>query len=207
MATRELRAQRRTILGKKVAALRRAGLTPAHLYGPGLDSAPLQLPTRELEAVLRRVGPATFVQLQVDDEPPRRVLVREVQRHPVTDQPLHVDFFAASLSEPMRTTVPLHFVGTAPAVTTHGATLVHSLDAVEIECLPDQLPARLDVDISGLTEPHAVIHVRDLPLPPGITMLSPPEAVVVSVVPAEAEGEAAAEEGAAPAAESPAAEA
>ncbi|MBX5490338.1 MAG: 50S ribosomal protein L25 [Chloroflexi bacterium] len=208
MATRELRAQRREILGKKVAALRRAGLTPANLYGPGVAPTPLQLPTRELDIVLRRVSPSTFVHLTVDGEPPRRVLVREVQRHPVTDQTLHVDFFAASLSEPMRATVPLHFVGEAPAVTTLEGTLVHSLDAIEVECLPDRLPPRLDVDLSNLTELHAVIHVRDLPVPPDVTVLSPPEAVVVTVVPPKVEAEevAAAEEPGAPAAPQPAAE-
>lgn len=203
MATRELRAQRRTILGKHVARLRRAGLTPANLYGPGLASVPLQLPTRELDLALRHIGPTTFVQLVVDEDPPRRVLVREVQRHPVTDQTLHVDFFAASLSEPMRATVPLHFVGEAPALSTFDATLVHSLEAIEVECLPSELPTRLDVDLSGLTELHAVLHVRDVPVPPGVTVLSPPDAVVVSVVPSTVEAEAAAAAEAAPPAAPP----
>ncbi|HZU07885.1 MAG TPA: 50S ribosomal protein L25 [Chloroflexota bacterium] len=193
MAALELRAERRAILGKKVRRLRQQGLLPANLYGPGLASVPLQLPLREAEALLRRVTPTTLLALAVDGEGTRQVLVREVQRHPVTDRLLHIDFYAVPVDEPVRTEVPLHFVGEAPAVAELGGTLVHNLEALEIECLPRDLPSRIDVDLSALRTLHDVLHVRDLALPPGVTVLTPGETPVVTVVPPTVEEEAAVE--------------
>src|SRR5215210_3630021 len=140
MATLELRAQRRAVVGKKVAALRRDGLTPANLYGPGIEPTPLQLPTRDLTYALRRIGPTSLVPLFVEDGPPRRVLIREVQRHPVSDEALHVDFFALSMTHVMRAAVPIHVVGEAPAVTELDGLVMNNLDAIEVKCLPDDLP-------------------------------------------------------------------
>ncbi len=200
MADLALRAERRAVVGKKVRALRRQGLLPANLYGPGVEPTPLQVPTREAELVLRRVTPTTLLGLQVNGEGPRRVLVREVQRHPVTDALVHVEFFAVPMDEAIRAEVPIHLVGEAPAVAERGGTLVRSLDVVEVEALPADLPTRLDVDLSSLVEFHSAIHVRDIPLPRGVTMLTPGESPVVTVVPPRLE---AAEE----APEAPAAEA
>jgi large subunit ribosomal protein L25 len=212
MATVELRAQRRAVLGKKVRFLRREGQIPASLYGPGVASLPLQLPARETELALRRISTSTLVPLHVDGEPVRRVLVREIQRHPTGEQVLHLDLFAVSMNEVMRASVPIHVVGEAPAVNLLDGTLIHSLEAVEVEALPTDLPARLDVDVSGLDTLHSMVHVSDLAAPPGVTILTPADSVIVSVSPprlaAEELPEAAAE--AAPAAaaaeEAPAAE-
>jgi large subunit ribosomal protein L25 len=193
MADLELRAQRRAVVGKKVRFLRRQGLLPASLYGPGLPSVALQLPAREAEAVLRRATATTLLPLHVDTEPARRVLVRGVQRHPVSEQALHVDLFAISMTETTRAEVPIHFVGEAPAVTQFDGTLVRSLESVEVEALPTDLPARLDIDLSTLVDLHSVVHAGDLALPPGVTLLTSPDAVLVNVVPPRIETEAAVE--------------
>ncbi len=214
MANIELRAQRRAVTGKKVRFLRREGLVPASLYGPGVASVPLQLPARETELALRRISSSTLVPLFVDGEPMRRVLVRQVQRHPTSEQVLHFDLFAVAMDTTMRAAVPLHFVGEAPAVTQLDGTLVHSLDTVEVEALPTDLPARLDVYLSPLDSLHSAIHAGDLTMPAGVTLLTPPDAVIASVAPprlaaeelAEAEADPVAEAApaAAPAAEAPA---
>jgi large subunit ribosomal protein L25 len=213
MADLEIRAERRDVVGKRVRLLRRQGLIPGNLYGPGAGSAPLQLPAKETEAVLRRTTRTTLLPLIVGQEPPRRVLVREVQRHPVSEQALHVDFYAPPMDEPVRTAVPLHFVGEAPAVAQLDGTIIHSAETVEIEALPGDLPARLDVDLSGLEELHSTVHVRDLVVPPGVKMLSDPETTVATVVPPavlpeeeEAAAAEAAPEEAAPAEPAPAGE-
>src|SRR3712207_1447468 len=116
MAELELRALRRAVVGKRVRFLRREGLLPVRLYGPGMESTALQLTAREAETVLRRATATTLLPLYVDDDTPRRVLVRQIQRHPVSDQVLHVDLFALPMNETRRAQVPLHFVGDAPAV-------------------------------------------------------------------------------------------
>ena len=189
MATLELRAQRRAVVGKKVAALRRDGLTPANLYGPGIEPTPLQLPTRELTYALRRIGPTSLVPLIVEDSPPRRVLVREIQRHPVTDEALHIDLFALSMTTVMRAAVPIHVIGEAPAVAEFDGLVMNNLEAIDVECLPDDLPPRLDVDISELRELHASVHVRDLTIPSGVTVLTPEDTTVVTILPPQLEPE------------------
>src|SRR5581483_1839579 len=158
MADVVLRAQRRAVLGKKVRFLRRQGLVPASLYGPGLAPAALQLPGRELEHALRQMTPTTLAALEVQGEPARRVLVREVQRHPVDERTLHVDFYAMPMDVTIRADVPVQTVGEAPAVTVLGGTLVRSAETVQVEALPTDLPERIEVDLSGLTELHHAIH-------------------------------------------------
>ena len=183
MADLELRAQRRAVQGKKVRFLRRQGFVPANLYGAGVTSTALQFPARELETVLRRTGPTSLLPLTFEGGTPRRVLVREVQRHPVNDQVLHLDLYAVAMDERMRATVPLHFVGEAPAVTELDGTLLHNLEGLDVECLPGDLPPRIEVDLSGLRDLHASLHVADLALPAAVTVLTAPDTVVATVVP------------------------
>jgi large subunit ribosomal protein L25 len=193
MADIVLRAQPRVVRGKKVRFLRREGLVPASLYGPGVAPAALQLPARELDHALRQMTTTTLAALEIDGEPTRQVLVREVQRHPVNERTLHVDFFAMPMDVTIRADVPVHFIGEAPAVTTLGGTLVRSAETVQVEALPTDLPQRFEVDLSGLTEFHHAIHASDLDLPRGVTLLTPGETALVTVLPARVEAEVAAE--------------
>jgi large subunit ribosomal protein L25 len=189
-----LRARRRAVLGKKVRFLRREGLVPASLYGPGVEPAALQLTGRDLDAALRQMTATTLAALEVEGESMRRVLVREVQRHPVTERTLHVDFFAMPMDVTIRADVPVQTVGEAPAVTVLGGTLVRSVETVQVEALPTDLPERFEVDLSGLTEFHHAIHARDLVLPAGVSLLTPPDTALVAVLPARVEaGDVAAE--------------
>ena len=193
MADVVLRAQRRAVLGKKVRHLRRQGLVPASLYGPGIAPAALQVPVRELDHALREMTAATLATLEVQGEPVRRVLVREVQRHPVNERTLHVDFFAMPMDVTIRADVPVQTVGEAPAVTVLGGTLVRSVETVQVEALPTDLPERFEVDLSGLTEFHHAIHAGDLELPRGVTLLTPLDTALITVLPARIEAELAAE--------------
>lgn len=190
----ELRAQPRTALRKKVRFLRRQGLTPANIYGHNLESKAVQLETESLLRTLRHIPRTALLSLYVEGEQtPRPVLIRHIQRHPTTDAILHIDLYQVSLTEKMRTEVPVHLVGTSPAVDDLGGVLVQELNTVQVECLPRDLPHAIEVDIGQLQSLNDSIHVRDLTLPPGVTFLTDPDVVVATVRPSEVRAEIEAE--------------
>uniref|UniRef100_A0A7V6A2U1 Large ribosomal subunit protein bL25 n=1 Tax=Desulfobacca acetoxidans TaxID=60893 RepID=A0A7V6A2U1_9BACT len=193
-----LQASRRNVIGKQVGALRQAGKLPAVLYGHHVDSTPIVLDAHETTLTLSRLTSSSLVIINLEGtEYP--TLVREKQRHPVKHHLIHLDFQALSLTEKTHVTVGIELTGTAPAIKTYGAVLVHPLTELEVECLPQEMPERVVVDISGLVEIGDAIHVRDLQLPGGVEILTDPEEVIVSATAARAEE-------AAPAAEEEAAE-
>jgi large subunit ribosomal protein L25 len=193
-----LQASRRNVIGKQVGALRQAGKLPAVLYGHHVDSTPIVLDAHETTLTLSRLTSSSLVIINLEGtEYP--TLVREKQRHPVKHHLIHLDFQALSLTEKTHVKVGIELTGTAPAIKTYGAVLVHPLTELEVECLPQEMPERVVVDISGLVEIGDAIHVRDLQLPGGVEILTDPEEVIVSATAARAEE-------AAPAAEEEAAE-
>ena len=173
-----LNANRRIVIGKQVKALRREGLMPAIIYGQGLDPAPISLNSHEASLILS--GFSTSQLLVIDIEGDRRtVLVRDKQRDPVTGEILHADFLEVSMTEKLRTVVPIEITGEAPAVSSLGAILVTSAEELSIECLPGDLPEVVTVDISGLVDFGDVIYVRDLDLPDAVEVLSDLDEIVV----------------------------
>jgi large subunit ribosomal protein L25 len=200
----ELRASPRTILGKKVSQLRRQGLIPANIYGHNVPSFAIQVPLDDLRHVLRDAGRNDIVYLEVDGGEPRPTFIRDVQRNPVSDAILHVDFLQISLKEKVRLEVPIHLMGVPGAVERLGGILVHGVDHVTVEALPTEVPSYIEVDVSGLEEFDQALHVSDLRPPPGVTILTEPELVVAKVAPPaveRAEEVEAGEEAAAAAAE------
>jgi len=182
-ATRiELTVTPRSILGKKVKVLRRQGITPANIYGHGLTSEAVQVPTPDLARTIRVVGLNTMLQVHVEGEKKLRpVFVRYVQRDPITDEFLHVDFYQVSLKEKIRLEVPLVIVGEAPAVSVQGGVLLHGINAIMVEGLPTDLPPHIEVDVSGLADFDDAVHVKDLEVSPDVTLLVDPELVVAKV--------------------------
>ena len=208
MADLQVSAQPRTILGKQVKKLRRKGLLPAVVYGPAvLGAQPIVLPVREFERIYARAGTATLLDLQVAGAGPRSVLIHQVQRDATRRNFLHVDFLAPDMTVELTVAVPLAFIGEAPAVTDDGGILTELVTELEVRCLPDHIPAALEVDLSQLTEIGGQLTAGDVPLPAGVTLVAPPEELLVKIEePAVAEepttGAAAeAEEEAEPAAE------
>ena len=185
----ELKVSPREVLGKKVKALRREGVIPANVYGHALESVAIQISKDDLVHLLHSAGRNEIVYLRLDGEEARPTFLRQIQRNPVTDAILHVDFYQISLKEKVRMEVRLVMVGTAPAEQTHGGTLLHSLDRVAVEGLPTEIPSVIEVDVSGLDVIDAAIHVRELSVPDEITVLSDPEQVVAKVAPPQVEKE------------------
>ena len=204
----ELKVARREVLGKKVRALRRTGVTPGNIYGHNVDSVAVQVPTDDLRHTLKVAGRNEIVYLRLDGDE-RPTFVRDVQRDPVSDRILHVDFLQISLKDKVRLDVPIHLVGKSPAVDTYGGILTHGIDRVTVEALPAEVPSFVEVDVSLLTEIDQALHISDLTVAEGVTILSDPEVLIAKISPPAVERveevEEAAEEAAAEGA--PAAEA
>ncbi len=185
----ELKVSPREVLGKKVKALRREGVIPANVYGHALESVAIQISKDDLVHLLHSAGRNEIVYLRLDGEEVRPTFLRQIQRNPVTDAILHVDFYQISLKEKVRMEVRLVLVGTAPAEQMYGGTLLHSLDRIAVEGLPTEIPSVIEVDVSGLDVIDAAIYVRELSVPDQITVLSDPDQVVAKVAPPQVEKE------------------
>jgi len=185
----ELKVAPRDVLGKKVKALRRQGVTPANIYGSHVESQSIQLSTEELRHVIKTAGRNDIVYLRLDGDEPRPTFLRDIQQNPVTDAILHVDFLQISLREKVKADVPLHLVGLAPAVDTLGGILMHGLDHVSVEALPTEVPSFIEVDVTSLAEINQALHVSDVPVPEGVTILTDVEQVIAKVAPPAVEPE------------------
>jgi len=178
----EITVNKRQVVGKKVKALRRQGITPVHLFGPTVKSAALQGDTAELEKVLEEESEVALIKIKIENEKRgRHVVAREVQRNPLTGQLLHIDFYQVKMREKVKMDVPIQLVGSAPAVKISGNTLEHELNMLTVESLPTDLPAHIDVDVSELKQGGQSIRVRDLQVKDGVSILNQPELVVVKI--------------------------
>ena len=174
-------AEERVALGKKVKALRRSGITPIHVYGPGGPSLSLQSDTYDLVHALGVVGQTSPMTVQVGGEE-HFVMVQHIQRHPVNERLLHVDLLRVSRTQRIHASVPLHFEGEAPGARAAGATLSEDLHELAVEALPTDIPHALVVDLAALSDSDSVIHAGDLELPAGVTMITDPGAYVARII-------------------------
>ena len=197
----ELSATSRDVLGKKVRFLRRQGITPANLYGHKIKSVSLQIDTHELKHTLARAGKSSLIALKLDStKRPRMVIVRDVQREPVSGDLLHVDLYQVKMEEKVKLAVPLVLVGDAPAIRDRGGILVQNMSAIEVECLPANMPQKFEVNLTVLKEIDQAVHVKDLSVDETVSVLSDPEQAIVQIARSKVEVEVA-EEYAAAAAE------
>lgn len=181
-----LEAKKRDIIGKQVNSLRKGGLLPAIIYGHHLSPIPISLDYRQASRILPTVTSSHLVVIDVEGEK-HTTLVREKQRHPVLGKLQHIDFMAVSMSEKLRTSVYLELTGESPAVRELGGILVSSQEAVEVECLPGDLPEKIFVDISGLKQIGDAIHIKDIGVPPEVEILTDLDEMIVLVMAPAAE--------------------
>ncbi len=177
----ELACKTREVLGKKVAALRRQGITPVHLFGHGVDSQTLECDSVQLRRVLAQSGSTRLIDLKIDKTKPKKVLVREVQRNAIIGELLHVDVYQVRMEEKIRLEIPIVLVGEAPALKQKGNVLAHELTSLNIECLPDAIPNKIEVDLSILVKEGDAIHVSDIKVASGITIVDHPEQLVARI--------------------------
>lgn len=181
--TVELKASSRTQTGKGVARkARAAGQIPGVLYGPGETPVALQVGHLEFMRIYHGGhGENVLVDLTVDTGQPKKVLFRELQRDPVTEDVVHVDFYHVSLTKAIRVHVPIHLEGVPTGVKLGGGVLQHTLREVEVECLPTEIPELITVDVSAM-EVHDAVHVSDLPSTHW-KLVTDPTQTVASVIP------------------------
>ncbi|MBI3164620.1 MAG: 50S ribosomal protein L25 [Chloroflexi bacterium] len=185
-----LKATKREVVGKQVKALRREGKLPAVIYGRHTEPVNINLEAHSASLVLAKVTSSSLVTIDVDGTQ-YPALVREKQRDYIKNRLLHVDFLAVSLTEKLRTRVRVHFVGVSGAVKDYNAVMVHNLEELEVECLPTDLPERIDLDISVLARPGEGIRVKDVKVPDAIRLLDDPETMVAVATFAKVEEEGA----------------
>jgi large subunit ribosomal protein L25 len=178
--TYELEAQRRTVVGKKVGALRREGIVPVVVYGAKLQPMNLQIPYRVLQSTLLHAGGTHIITLKVDGTE-QTVVARDVQRDPVKRDILHVDFLAVDKDTRLTTDVPIRFINESPAIAGGNALLITGPSTLKIEALATQIPEAIEVDISVLVNIGDSIVVGDLRLPEGVNIEDSPEEMIVRV--------------------------
>jgi large subunit ribosomal protein L25 len=190
----ELSATVRPETGRHVHAVRRRGEVPAVLYGHNVKPQNLAIEARSLRKVWHNAGHSHLVDLALDGGTSRKVLIRELQVNPRTTELMHVDLFAVNLREKLTVEIPLIPIGESPAVSELKlGVLQQIITAVKVECMPGDIPALLNVDISGLIEIDQGIRLAEVPLPERVTLATgvDPDELVLKVaqvrVAAEAE--------------------
>lgn len=186
-----LKADVRTGVGKRIAKdLRLKGLIPANVYKGGKDALNLQLSTDDFEEVLQtKAGENVIITLKISggaNVKDKTVLIKEIQRDPVRENILHVDFNEISLTEVLKVNVPIATRGEAIGVKADGGILEHVMWELQIECLPTAIPENVEIDVSNLKIGDSV-YVKDIKIPEGVKVLNDPELIAVIVKPPKVE--------------------
>jgi large subunit ribosomal protein L25 len=176
-----LAAESREVIGKKVAVIRRDGRLPGVVFGHGIESESVSVDAHEFDLLRRHVGQNALIDLSIQGQKARPVLISGVQVHPVNRRPLHVDLFLVRMTEELTVDVPLVAIGTSLAIEDEGGTLLHPIENVRIRALPDHLPQSIEYSIDSLVDFDAVIKVADLAIPADVTLLNDPEEIVAKV--------------------------
>jgi large subunit ribosomal protein L25 len=182
----ELKAEHRDMLGKKVRRLRAAGKLPATVYGHDVTPESIQVDAHDMRDVLRKAGRTQLIDLIIDSQKARPVFVKQTSIDAKRNALLHVEFYQANLREKMSASVPLHFQGESQAVK-DGGILLTVLDHVDVETLPEDVPAAIEVDLTALAEMNAAIHAQDVQMPAGVALLTSGDEILVKVNPPVAE--------------------
>ena len=178
----QLELQPRELMGKKVGRLRRAGIIPVHLYGPGIESRALQCAARQLIPILAAAGASSPISVSIEGEQGSHLaFAREIQWDPTRDTVLHVDLLAADVSRTVTAQVNIVFVGEAPGAARTGGNVSQLLFSIDVSALPLDMPAQAEVDLAVMTSDDSVIRAGDIPLPSEVALLTDPEEMVARI--------------------------
>lgn len=185
MATIQLDSKKRTTIGKGSARkLRSMGRLPVILYGPETDSIMLSLDYKQLEKILRGKSAESIIfDLRVDSNGKnnsKRVMIKEIQKDPVTRDYLHVDFYEISMEKELEVDIPVYLVNT-PIGVSEGGILEHIRRELKILCMPKNLIDKIEVDVSGLDVGQS-LHIEDISFPPGLKSIEDGNLTIATVV-------------------------
>lgn len=191
MASQQLTldAEPRTLLGKKVKQIRRAGKVPAVVYMNGAESRHITVDAHEFEQVSRHGGTTGLVELKIGEDTPMHVICRHVEHDAISGQVMHVELLRVSMTERIIMEIPVRYHGEPGAVRTLQGSLITHRDHVRVEGLPGDMIHRIDVDVSGLDTFEDHILVGDLKLPEGLVAADPADELLASVAPPAKEEE------------------
>jgi len=177
----KIKGEKRDVFGKNASRrLRRDGMIPVILYGAKDDNVPLILEKKDLFQILKaETGENTVFEVSFDSET-RNAMIKELQRNPVTDEILHADLIQIAMDKVVRVSVPVVTVGDAIGVKTEGGFVDFITREIEIECLPNDIPEHIEIDISGLHLRQS-FKVGEVVVPEGITLISDPESILVHI--------------------------
>lgn len=178
----ELKAENRSIFGKKLYLSRKQGKIPAVLYGKEMESTHLFVDLKDFKRVWKEVGESAIVELKNEGlKKPVNVIIKDVDLEPVSNEPIHVDFYKVEMDKPITAAVPLVFEGVAPAVKELGGVLVKVMHEIEIEALPKDLPQEIKIDVSRLKTFEDRISVSDINLPKGIIVKAKHDEIIIMI--------------------------
>jgi len=181
----KLAVEERKVLGKKVKSLRKDGLLPANVFGKDIKSKSIQIAEKDFRITFKQAGETGIVEVGLKGEA-YPSLIHNVQKDPLTGKIIHVDFHKINLKEKITARVPLKLVGESPAEKSASGLILQTVNELEVECLPADIPHEVEVDISGLNEVGQTLHVKDLKIDrEKVEVKNDPEEVVVSVQTAE----------------------
>lgn len=175
-----LKAQKRD-KSQKAKVIRRQKMIPAEYYGHGIENESLQLDYSTFLKAFRQAGENTIINLEIEGNGSKNVLVHNVDYHPVTDEFAHVELINVRMDEEVNTNIPVRLEGTAPAVKDLGGTLVQVLDELEVKCLPKDLVHEFILNVDSLVDFNAALYVKDIKVPAAITIVNDLEQMVASV--------------------------
>ena len=165
---------------ENLSKLRKEGFVPAVFYGHKEKSTPISVKSVDFMKIWKQAGKYSVINLDgngVDHD----ALIHAVDLDPITSAPLHTDFYVIEKGKKLKVNVPVEFIGVAPAVKDLGGILVKVMHNIEIEALPKDLPQKIEVDISPLTDFGNVITAKDAKIPANVTLITKTEEVVASV--------------------------
>lgn len=180
MKRHTLKVSKREITGKKVKNLRHEGFLPGNIYGKDLASVAVQVNLKEFQQTYKEAGETGVVYLDLDGEQ-RPVLIHNTQLDYMTQQPIHADFYQVNLKEKVKTMVQVVIIGEAKAVGEKLGQVLQTLNEIEVEALPTDLPEKFEVDVTELAAVNDQITVGDLKKADGVEILNEASQVIVKI--------------------------
>ena len=178
----QIELEPRELMGKKVSRLRRVGIVPVHLYGPGMEPRSLQCQASRLIRVLAQAGGATPIGITIQGESQTHLaFAREIQWDPRRDDLLHVDLVAANINVLVTAQVPITFIGESAGARDVGGTVIQQLRTIDVQALPLEMPSQIEIDLAIMSESDSVLRVADLSLPGNATVLTDSEELVARI--------------------------